>query len=610
MLSDGYRTDPLAAELIRACERLHGALHPFVSIMINYVCRGLLQGHVCCDAMVVFRELSALSRWDKSICFEHFIEMLRTSEVVGELGDFTPFVLDRAGRFYLTRYAWYEQRLADRLKHFAASKVALADDTDIMRCGLILDQLFGVDVKNWQKAAAATAILKNLCVISGGPGTGKTTTVVKILAALQEMASGRLVIHLAAPTGKAAARMSESIRQRKPELSTQWAAAIPETASTLHRLLGVRLNSANFRYSQSYRLPLDVLVIDEVSMIDLALMTKVLEAMPDHAKLIMLGDRDQLASVEAGAVLGEIASLQAYDLLFSNYIHQLTGIDLAQEGFSGVFDSTSVSSCVMALKHSFRFGTQPGIGALVSAVKAGQAADALEVLQSGTFSDVAWQDISRMQDMTTSLTQRVAKAFEPYWHAVRSNNPVDAFKGLSKFRLLAAHREGEWGVLALNKRLEDYFMSLYFPDHTSEWYLGKPIMVLENDYSSELFNGDIGIALEYKGELRIAFESEGGGIRWMSPARLPRYENAYVMTVHKSQGSEFDEIVLLLPHSYASSQSRVLEKTSGLINRNVLYTGITRARLKAEIWGSVDVFNHAIATQPERISGLSDRLKE
>lgn len=600
---ESWTTTPLATELIRTKTRLHGELPLPVRHAIELVCAALNEGHICLDLRwasgkrIGEQRLLPLEEWRAAL--QNFPGVGITSIATpGSL--FKPFILDHADRFYLTRYWQYERQLAIRLLELAQS-----NDTsiDLVALRTILDRLFKDNTlpsgqHDWQKAAAASAVLQRLCIISGGPGTGKTTTVVKVLAALQEMAYGKLVIRLAAPTGKAAARMSESIRARKPSLGLSEAIAdtIPETASTLHRLLGVRHASSNFRHHRDNPLPLDVLVVDEASMIDLALMSKMLDALPSHARLILLGDKDQLDSVEAGAVFGQLCALKGYDATFAEKMQGAAGIDLLLD----ILPTSPVSPSIMVLSHSFRFGSQPGIGALAGCANAGQGREAVELLRSGRFEDIELKEFSK-NELNMALVQRIEQGFAPYWKAVQDNDPQAAFQVFGQFRLLAAHKEGDRGVSRLNERVEQRLKQRGIIQHTrsslGNWYPGKPVMVIENDYALQLFNGDIGIALLCEGELKVAFEGEGGTVRWISPARLPRHECAYAMTVHKSQGSEFDTVLLLLP-----------EDRSPILTRNLIYTGITRAKKRVEVWGSARVLEAAIECAPVRYSGLMDAL--
>ncbi|MES2207183.1 MAG: exodeoxyribonuclease V subunit alpha [Pseudomonadota bacterium] len=621
----------LSLELLRTLTRLHGELLPSVKLAIELSTLALNEGHVCLQLdkwaghFYKGQHLPSLRQWQSE---------LYAYAAVGRPGDYKPFILDNSHRFYFTRYWLYEQRLAQKLLNIVRSPV---NDLPIGALREELNRLFtdgsqknqqSQQTPDWQKVAAASAAIQRLCIITGGPGTGKTTTVVKLLAALQYLYEGKLNILLAAPTGKAAARMSESIRDRKPSLGLSEAIAksIPETASTLHRLLKTRQNSQRFYHDAQHPLPLDVLVIDEASMIDLALMAKVVDALPEHSRLILLGDQDQLDSVEAGAVFGQLCSLKAYDQATVNAIHAITGVDLPVSQHP----PSKMSSTIMELSYSFRFGAQPGIGQLAQLTNAGKGIEAVALLRSEQYADIVLMDEShlakkRVPDgklkagleapafLMQQFLERVGEGFKEYWLAVHAHDAVAAFKAFLDFRVLAAHRKGEYGVHQLNDKIEAYFKSKqYFKTllssgekaHTKDYsayaaYAGRPIMVTENDYALNIFNGDIGLFLEYEGELKVVFETEGQQLRWMSPARLPAYTTAFAMTVHKSQGSEFNTVALVLP-----------PRKTALLSRNLIYTGITRAKKKIEIWGEALLLVAAIESAPVRYSGLADALKK
>ena len=581
---------PLGSELGRVLGRLHGELPLPLQQALQLLCAALGEGHVCLD----LNPLAGKRNGDEPLPkLAAWLKVLQAHPAVGAPGEFKPLTLDNAGRLYLTRYWLYEQQLAKRLLALAAAPLEAVDPA---RLRGLLDGLFaaGKQQPDWQKAAAASAVLQRLCVISGGPGTGKTTTVVKLLAALQQMADGQLVIRLAAPTGKAAARMSESIRKAKPglALADDIAAGIPESASTLHRLLGSLADSPRFRHHAGNPLALDVLVVDEASMIDLALMAKLTDALPPHARLILLGDKDQLDSVEAGAVFGQLCALRGYSAAFAAQLQAAAGVELPLAP-----QPPAIGNAIMLLQYSYRFDANSGIGELAQLANAGDGVAALMLCRSGNFSDIALHD-APLAHYRAALLQRVEQGFGAYWQAIRAGDAVAAFAAFGRFRLLAAQREGDGGVNWLNAAIEQRWAQRGWLNPRSPWYAGRPVMVAENDYALQLFNGDIGIALQRAGRLQVAFEAEGGSIRWFNPGRLPRHATAYAMTVHKSQGSEFDTVALLLP-----------DNKTPLLTRNLIYTGITRAKRQAEIWGPANVLRLAVEDAPARNSGLADVLR-
>jgi len=530
-----------------------------------------------------------------------WLEILRASPVIGQPGQRQPLVLDRRGRLYLYRYWGYERQLAEDLLQRARIDLTVTDE---QRLQADLDRLFPRHPElvgpDWQKVAAAVAALKGICVISGGPGTGKTSTVLRILALLTGQSDRPLRVALAAPTGKAAARLQESIRAAKPGLGLEpaQAAQIPEEASTLHRLLGGRPDSVYFRHDCDNPLPLDVLVVDEVSMVGLALMAKTVDALPPEARLILLGDKDQLASVEAGSVLGEMcARAGRFSPKFQARLTKLTNEALppGREADSPLVD------VIVLLRHSFRFGAASGIGALARAVNKGRSAEATLLLEKAEYQDIDWRRLADPADLAGRLAEPVATGFAPYLQAVRENaGPIVTFERFGWFRVLCALRGGPFGVEALNRLCEAVLHDRGLIDNRPTWYVGRPVMIVHNDYNLRLFNGDIGITLPDPDEperMRVFFLGSDGTLRGFAPARLPEHETVYAMTVHKSQGSEFDRVLVVTPN-----------EPSPVLSRELVYTALTRAKRQASFYGVSEVFAAAIERRLRRSSGLRDRL--
>lgn len=518
--------------------------------------------------------------------------LLRESPVVGAPGDFRPLILDAAGRLYLQRYWAYEQHLAERL--LVRSRAA-AGAIDRQRLKQALEQLFpsqSTGGTDWQKVAAAVAAQKRLTVISGGPGTGKTSTVVRILALLQQQAGERpLAIALAAPTGKAAARLQDAIRQAREHLpvSSQLLAAIPVQAMTLHRLMGGRQDSIQFRHNAANPLPVEVLVIDEASMVDVALMAKVVVALPDDARLILLGDRNQLASVEAGAVLGDICG---QDFGFTADFHQqllrLTDQPLPQAAMA----ANPLADCVVQLRHSYRFGADSGIGRLAEAVNQGEGELAQALLERPDLHDI---QLLSVQDDAVAFA---VSGYRAYLEIIAERGSVEAvFAAFDSFRVLCVLRSGPAGVLALNQAIWKSLEAQGLVARGVQWYPGRPVLITRNDHNLKLYNGDVGILLPGEaGEMQVCFQTPDG-VRRVSPARLPPHESAFAMTVHKSQGSEFDRVLLLLP-----------ERESPLLTRELIYTGITRSRREFVLADARAVLIPAVTQRTRRVSGLREKL--
>jgi exodeoxyribonuclease V alpha subunit len=598
----------LDVQFARLMARLAGSDAPELTLAACLASRATAAGHVCVDLAslaggVVLPEAGEEAPADVppvvAPSLEAWTAALRATTVVGAPGERRPLVLDACGRLYLHRYWAYEHALAEDLR----GRAAAAEAVDEQRLRADLAALFGPaagDEVDWQRIAAALAVLRRLCVISGGPGTGKTSIVVRILALLAAQAGGRLRAGLAAPTGKAAARLAEAVRTAKRRLALDpvVAAAIPEEAATIHRLLGPRPGSVSFRHDRANPLPLDVLVVDEASMVDLALMAKLVAALPPEARLVVLGDRDQLASVEAGAVLGDLCGPAPG---FSETVaHRLTAVtDVPVPVAAG--RPSALGDSIVLLGRSWRFGAESGIGRLAAAINRGDAAGALAVLADGRFPDVAWRPIAAGGDLRPELEERVLAGFEPYLAEISAGaDPAAALRAFAAFRVLCAHRVGPAGAETLNRRLEARLRARGWGSGRSPWYPGRPVLVTENDYQLRLFNGDVGIALAdpaADGALRVWFEAADGVLRRVPPVRLPAHEPAWAMTVHKSQGSEFDAVLLVLP----AEPSRVM-------TRELLYTAVTRARRRVEVWGAAEQLRAAVERPLVRSSGLRDAL--
>jgi exodeoxyribonuclease V alpha subunit len=518
---------------------------------------------------------------------------LRRHAVVGQPGDYAPLILDQRQRLYLGRYWHFEQVLAQSLL-LRAPVWAEGVDRDRLKEGL--ERLFASsDEPDWQRIAAALAVLRRFCVISGGPGTGKTRTVTSILALLLEQEqSTPLRIGLAAPTGKAAMRLSESIRAAKAKLtlSPEVASRIPEEAVTLHRLLGFRPGRANPRHGAEHPLHWDVLVVDEASMVDLPMMARLLQALPESTRLILLGDRDQLASVEAGMVLGDICgeSANGYSVELCAALQQVAGVPLVPAP-----QAPAIADCLVMLRKSWRFGDASGIGALARAINAGDGDQALAVLDDPTRTDVL-----RLAPSSGQPARLIRDRLLPMFRQLLAcQDPAEALAIFNRQRILCALREGPLGVLALNRQIEQMLEREGLIRCQGPFYAGRPVMVTVNDHAQQLYNGDIALLLPdaaSDGQLRAFFETSEG-VRRVLPSRLPHHETVYAMTVHKSQGSEFERVLMLLP----DTQTRV-------VTRELIYTGVTRASQEVTLLADAQWLVAAIDNRVRRSSGLRERL--
>ena len=558
---------------------------------------------------------------------------LRHPRLVAAGAGNTPLVLD-GSRLYLRRYWQHEQAvraaIAARLQADAAQAGA-----PVPGLREALDALFPrapADADcDWQKVACALAVRQRFAIVTGGPGTGKTTTVVTLLAVLQHLALAepgrrRLRIRLAAPTGKAAARLNESIAGRVQGLALDRLpdgeavrAAIPTEVTTVHRLLGSLPNTRHFRYHARHPLPLDVLVLDEASMVDLEMMAAVLEALPAGARLVLLGDKDQLASVEAGAVLGELcrrADGGHYTPATRDWLLAACGESVP--AYLVDAGGEPLDQAVVKLRKSHRFSADSGIGQLAQAVNDGSVAT-LRTIVRQEHPDLAFIALGDSEAALRKLVLQGPQSYRHYLERLADGQPdlsapraaFDAWarqvlEAYGVFQLLAAVRKGPQGVERLNHRVAAMLHAEHLTPAASGWYLGRPVMVTRNDYGLELMNGDVGITLalpaqrdgqgELVWKLRVAFASgeAAGGIQWVLPSRLQAVETVFAMTVHKSQGSEFAHAALVLP-----------DRMSRVLTRELVYTGITRARSRFTLatTGDAGVLEQAVQRRMQRAGG-------
>lgn len=667
-------------------------MHPVLLLAAALTSHQLGRGHVCLDLEATHKDadltlslppedddgteplpmpsecLAGLSRKD-------WLKAIDNPILVGRGEGATPLVrIDT--RLYLRRYWNYEQRICMAINQRLArmNALALPAEAELRERlnGFFPDavQMNGKRMTDWQKIACALAARSPFTVVTGGPGTGKTTTVVRLLALLQTQALGgdgdgqgrALRIRLAAPTGKAAARLNESIAGavRQLPLSADEhgeaiRAAIPTEATTLHRLLGSRPDTRHLRHNRRNPLPVEVLVVDEASMVDVEMMASLLHALPETARLILLGDKDQLASVEAGAVLGDLcrrASGGHYTATTRRWLQAVTGEDI-DAGFEDAQGRALDQSMVM-LRVSHRFAVNSGIGRLAERVNAGDAAGVLALWQNpGEFPDLMrlrlqGESDTRLEGLVIdgrvredgaeaaepaystgepdgqgqSSTFRAPLGYRHYLNEMRKRDPGEqagqaeldewaraVLAAYGQFQLLCALRRGPWGVDGLNRRIADMLREHGLIAATEHWYPGRPVLVTRNDYGLGLMNGDVGIVLDppqlqpggaVQRTLRVAFLTSDGSnrIKWIVPSRLNHVETVYAMTVHKSQGSEFTHTALVLP-----------DHPNPIVTRELVYTGITRARKWFSLITPADgVLEDAVNRRVQRVSGLFSGL--
>ena len=585
----------------RLMARLAGSGDGALELAAALVSRASAEGNICLDlAGLAGGPAADAPCAPRCPALEPWVAALSRSAVVGAPGDWRPLIL-HGTRLYLHRHWEAEQGLARFLLERSQGPVP-AVDAGRLRDGIL--RLFpGRDGEtDWQRVAAAVAVLQPFCVITGGPGTGKTTTAAAVLALLLEQAKDRpLRIALAAPTGKAAARLQEAIRESAGRLCC--APGIRERlagveASTLHRLLGRRPGLSPFGRDEEEPLPFDAVLVDEASMVPLHLLYALTAALSGDARLILLGDRDQLASVEAGAVLGDICGPERrrlYSAAAAGRIAEASGETVPLrprgEGRSPVGDG------IVELTRNWRFGAASGIGELSRAVREGRPDEALSILRAGGRGDLGFRPVPGARDLAATLAGPVLAGYGDY---LAGGSPEAIFERFNRFRILCALREGPFSVEALNGAVAAILARAGRLRPGRPWYEGRPVMVTRNDYGLRLFNGDVGIALadpEADGALRVFFPSPDGSMRKFEPYRLPEHETVFAMTVHKSQGTEFDHVLLVLP-----------EGDARVLTRELLYTGLTRARKRVDLWAGEAALAAALSRRIERASGLRDAL--
>lgn len=610
LYSKGYLSR-LDLHFARTMGRLTNETGDTVILAAALCSRFISNGHVCVDLNLLAGrsvvadgvELPGL-RWPSDPGWR---AALRASPMTDSPESAAPLVLDPAGRLYLARYWHYQQSLVrallERAGHCEKNMNFDLLEKDLDRLFPDSPELSGPDM---QRLAAKVSLDRHLTVISGGPGTGKTSTVVKILALAIEQAlnANRDVpyILMAAPTGKAAARLKEAVINAKTAkgvgalvCSDAVKTHIPEEAATIHRLLGVRPNRSNrFSHDAGNPLAVDILIVDEASMVDLSLMAHLVAAVPPRARLILLGDKDQLASVEAGAILGDICTPP-----------EMIGkpaalMETARRQHPPLPDSPvqpKIGQCIVNLTHSYRFDSHSGIGRLARAVNRGSADETLAVLQDKARPEAVLIDPDDVYQVREYIESLVRQYYVPCFENRAFAGQLERF---AQFRILCALRRGDEGVDALNVVVAANLKKYTKTDTSPEWYPGRPIMVTRNDYQLNLFNGDVGLIVKPDADASrlAAFFIDGNKkARMISPARLPAHETVYAMTVHKSQGTEFDTVLLVLPRH-----------ESPVVTRELFYTAVTRAKTKVVVVATRDIVRQAVHTRVQRASGLSEQL--
>lgn len=576
---------------------------PAIRPYAYFLAKRLEEGHIC---IPLEEPLSAVATSPYKI--DRLPDLRQAAVYVGKADEAgpKPFIVD-GDRIYLQRYHRYETIVLKHIREkvlsgaalMAVRKQALEVHRDLIlslgaayrTAGLTADE-----VVDWQLVSAISALLRDFSIITGGPGTGKTTTLAKILRILYAIQPD-VRLALAAPTGKAAQRMHESLLASMTDFPEDIRNRIAVLKpSTIHLLLGSVPDSVYFKHHKDHPLPYDLVVVDEASMIDMPMFAKLLGALGDTGRIILLGDKDQLASVEAGSLLGDLC--QSVDTLnqFTDEQASWTNTFIAEDArkLTPAYrkcSNTLLADSILELRLSHRFKSQGAIGNLSRAIIRSDA-DALRNL----IADKSEPTLSFDTEYADAVLSNFLDGYEAY---IREDDIATALKKLNLLRVLVTIKDGPRGLHAMVRRIEDILTRKGWLKPSAGFYPHRPVIVTRNNYELSLFNGDIGIVrADDGGNLRVWFESVDDGIRPVVPAFLSNCETVFAMTIHKSQGSEFDKVLVVLPEG----------TDNPLLTRELLYTAVTRAKQEVVIQGTAATLLHAAGSMVRRISGVNSRI--
>jgi len=587
------RIDRAFAEMVH---RISEKRNPWVTLAAGLVSRAAANGDVCLDLESISKNGMLTSNDNRRIPLDISLtkwrQLLKSSGVVGSDDDKKPMILD-GKLLYLQRYWNYENIVAQSILERCRNEIPVEAIPNVE--GTTCRSASSHQHQDPDQAEAVReALRKRFLVISGGPGTGKTTTIARIIIALQRSASDKSPrIMLAAPTGKAATRLQEALLLGLHQLMKDDGVEFQDRsieAKTLHRLLGILPGRLNSRYSPQHPLPADVVIVDEASMIDLALMAKLLLSIAIDARLILVGDKDQLSSVEAGSVMGDICAGAS------------TG-EAKNSGRKSQADHRTVSSNHMVvLRKSYRFSSESGIDDLGRSINGGDSRQVLALLNDPRKGHIRFRSVATHNEVDDHLPRLVMETIVPLFKTVE---PLEALAQLEQVRILTPLRKGPFGVGSINQMVEATLRrnGIIKPamEWGVQWYPGRPVIMNRNDYYHHLFNGDVGVTMvrhtNGRRQIRVGFPDGQGKVRYLAPEQLPDHETVYAMSVHKSQGTEFQKVVLILP-----------DRDSPLLTRELIYTAVTRARQRVEIWGRQEILVAAIERRMHRASGLRTKL--
>ena len=558
---------------------------------IAYACsKKLSEGHICLDLDEYNRDNNKQIKSS---------DLLQKSQWITDKEEETKAFIIKNNKVYLHRYFQYESDIISSIQKFLSEEKIIERQELLLEHKSFINKIFNNQSKeiDWQLIAVLMSFTHNFSIITGGPGTGKTTSIAKLLSIVFKI-NPNTKVALVAPTGKAAARIKESILQAKTQLK-ELDSTIKEQfdkihSSTIHRLLGYKRGTHYFKHNAENPLNFDIIIADESSMIGISLMSKLMGAIPSNKQIILLGDKNQLASVEAGSIFGDICQTEENSNVYQDktldFINQFSKENLAEN--YKIRKYQLLSEHIVELKKSFRFSAQRGIGKLSKAVLEGS-------LDATSLNDILTKNKAEILFFNQYKSKDFETFFELYKDYIIESNPEEAIKKLNETRVLCATHKGEWGVESVNQKAEWHLKQKGLITPQYGFYHNQPILITKNNYYLGVFNGDVGLIRKDKtGNLQAYFESDSGSIRTINPNFISEYKTVFAMTIHKSQGSEFNQIALILPE----------QDDASILSRELVYTGMTRAKQKLWLFSKEEVIIKASSKPILRASGITDRL--
>lgn len=588
-LEEQYKIGELSlveVEFARYLFRIEESAPPEVLIAGAACAHSQVNGHVCLHVPRLFDHPVFSVYFKKHRSVEELTKILTASKLVGNGSALSPLVLE-GERLYLHKFWKYEEELVTWIGIKSKKTHALSETEKVYLKNVCVQD---GTIPDWQKTAVILSLAKDFLIISGGPGTGKTHTAMSILFALANTASGALKVGLAAPTGKAAQRLNDSISPAILEIKNLNREGLIHISNpvTVHKLLGAGARASSFKYNERNKLSYDVLIVDEASMLDITLWIRLIRAIPDETKLILLGDKNQLASVEAGAILGDICghNSNVYSDKITTVVENISGYKLNESRKEeGIHDN------IVILQKSYRFSENSGIQQLADAINEGDHPSVITLLESEEFPEIQFKEWNK-ENFEELVNDYIISHYQKYEDKAGEN----IFNAFNESRILCALRKGPYGIEHVNEMAQQAIKKTRHIPFNQKWYSGKPIIITKNDAILKLKNGDMGICqLSEEGIFEVIFESRPE--MKISPFRLQYYEPAFTLTVHKSQGSEYGKVAVLLPNI-----------PHQLVTRELLYTAITRAKESVTIFGNKNSLIKSLQSVVARNSGLKEKL--